>query len=103
MTQPGSPTGGPLPYESYQGRPAPPTSPLLVLIAWLVVGVPAAWGVEQMVMKSLALFRNAPTGAPLTAPSKSASTAPVSAPATAPASSGAAPTAPMTEPASTGR
>jgi hypothetical protein len=26
-------------------------------ISWLVVGVPAAWGVTQVVLKSLALFR----------------------------------------------
>ena len=30
---------------------------LAVLAAWLVVGIPAAWGVAQVVIKSMALFR----------------------------------------------
>ena len=52
--QPGNPPAG---------RAAPPaaphrTSPLLVAVAWLVVGVPAAWGVSQTVMRSLDLFRS---------------------------------------------
>ena len=28
-----------------------------LVIAWLVVGVPAAWGVWQVLVRSLALFR----------------------------------------------
>lgn len=30
---------------------------LRVLLAWLVVGIPAMWGVAQVVEKSMALFR----------------------------------------------
>lgn len=30
---------------------------LKLLLAWLVVAVPAAWGVAQVVAKSVALFR----------------------------------------------
>ena len=45
------------------------TSPLLLLVAWLVVGIPAAWGVSQTVMRSLDLFKSPPpTGAPTTVP-----------------------------------
>lgn len=33
------------------------TSPLSIAFAWLVVGVPLAWGIYQTVMKSLALFQ----------------------------------------------
>lgn len=32
------------------------TSPILLIVAWLVVGIPAAWGVSQTVMRSLDLF-----------------------------------------------
>src|SRR5437868_4109652 len=81
MTQPSPSTGGPLPY---QARPTSPTSPGLVLLAWLVVGIPAAWGVEQTVIKSLALFRNAPPAAPAVAPAAAPATAPTTAPSTAP-------------------
>jgi len=28
-----------------------------LVVAWLVVGIPAAWGVAQVVAKSMALFR----------------------------------------------
>jgi hypothetical protein len=28
-----------------------------LLLGWLVVGIPAAWGVAQVVVKSMALFR----------------------------------------------
>ena len=28
-----------------------------LVLAWLVVGIPAAWGVAQVVVKSAALFR----------------------------------------------
>jgi hypothetical protein len=88
MTQPAPSTGVPL---SYQPQSAPPTSPVLVLLAWLVVGIPAAWGVEQTVMKSLALFRNTPPAAqtpttPTRVPITSPSTAPSTAPAAGPSS-----------------
>ena len=36
------------------------TSPLLLIVAWLVVGIPAAWGVSQTVMRSLDLFKSSP-------------------------------------------
>jgi hypothetical protein len=36
---------------------ADPLGPIKLLIAWAVVGIPAAWGVWQVVLKSLALFR----------------------------------------------
>ncbi len=32
-------------------------SRLALWVSWLVVGIPAAWGVSQVVVKSLALFR----------------------------------------------
>ncbi len=41
-----------------------PSSPLIVAIAWLIVAIPAGWGVEQTFVKSLALFRQ-PTTAPV--------------------------------------
>ena len=28
-----------------------------LIVSWLVVGIPAAWGVVQVVVKSFALFR----------------------------------------------
>ena len=34
-----------------------PSQALRLLIAWTVVGVPALWGVSQVIAKSLALFR----------------------------------------------
>ncbi|MFM7215041.1 MAG: hypothetical protein ACKO3H_09215 [Verrucomicrobiota bacterium] len=36
---------------------------LKLVIAWLLVGVPLAWGVIQSIEKSLPLFRGAPTTA----------------------------------------
>ena len=30
---------------------------LAVIVSWIIVGIPAAWGVVQVVVKSLALFR----------------------------------------------
>ncbi len=51
------PANAPLDYRT----PQPPrTSPLLLIVAWLVVGVPAAWGVSQTVMRSMDLFRSPP-------------------------------------------
>jgi hypothetical protein len=32
------------------------SSTLLLILCWLIVGLPAAWGVEQTVVKSAALF-----------------------------------------------
>ena len=40
--------------------PEKQTSPIVLIVAWLIVGVPAAWGVEQTVLKSLDLFRSQP-------------------------------------------
>jgi hypothetical protein len=34
------------------------TSPALLIIAWLIVLIPAAWGVSQTVSKSMDLFRS---------------------------------------------
>lgn len=33
------------------------TSPVAVILAWLVVGIPLLWGVYQTLIKSVALFR----------------------------------------------
>jgi hypothetical protein len=33
------------------------TSPLVLLLAWLAVGVPLLWGVAQTLKKALALFK----------------------------------------------
>jgi len=37
-----------------QGKPTPPT---LVILAWLVVGTPLAWGIVQTLKKAAALFQ----------------------------------------------
>ncbi len=37
--------------------PANPRQWVRLILAWLVVLVPSAWGVGQVVIKSLALFR----------------------------------------------
>lgn len=37
--------------------PSPPGERWKLAASWLVVGIPAAWGVAQVVLKSLALFR----------------------------------------------
>lgn len=37
--------------------PADPLAPMKLLGAWLFVGLPAAWGVWQVFVKSLALFK----------------------------------------------
>ena len=44
------------------------TSPLLIVAAWVVVGLPALWGVYQTSRTSLDLFRAA-SAAPATQPS----------------------------------
>jgi hypothetical protein len=41
------------------------TSPALLMIAWLIVLIPAAWGVSQTVTRSMDLFRS-PIAAPTT-------------------------------------
>ena len=33
------------------------TSPLLIGLAWLVVGIPFLWGFSQTVQKAIALFQ----------------------------------------------
>jgi hypothetical protein len=42
------------------------TSPLLLIVAWLIVGIPAAWGVTQTVKRSMDLFKAPPAPAPST-------------------------------------
>lgn len=32
------------------------SSPIALILAWLAVGIPLAWGVSQTLIKSLALF-----------------------------------------------
>jgi hypothetical protein len=39
----------------------------LLILAWLIVGIPAAWGVTQTAKRSMDLF-TAPIPAPTTAP-----------------------------------
>ena len=41
------------------------TSPVLLILAWLVVGIPAAWGVTQTVKRSMDLFKSSPPPAPI--------------------------------------
>jgi hypothetical protein len=61
-----------IPVTTHNFQPAPDpthpdvaggTSPALVAIAWLVVGVPLAWGVSQTLIRSLDLFRAPPAAA----------------------------------------
>jgi hypothetical protein len=35
----------------------PSSSPLLLVFAWLWVGLPLAWGITQTLQKALALFQ----------------------------------------------
>ena len=42
------------------------TSPVVLIIAWLIVGIPAAWGVTQTVKRSMDLFKAPPAPAPST-------------------------------------
>jgi hypothetical protein len=45
------------------------SSPLVIALAWLIVGIPAAWGVEQTFKKSMALFGpSSQSTTPLAAP-----------------------------------
>ena len=41
------------------------SSPVVLVVVWLIVGLPGAWGVEQTLHKSLDLFR-APAPVPAT-------------------------------------
>jgi hypothetical protein len=47
------------------------TNPALIVAAWLLVGIPLAWGVSQTFLKSLDLFR-----APVAQTGKGATPAP---------------------------
>jgi hypothetical protein len=42
----------------------------VLIAAWLIVAIPAAWGISQTVRKSLALFTSGP--APVVAPATAA-------------------------------
>ena len=44
----------------YAAVPPRGTSPLLLIVAWLIVGIPAAWGVTQTAKRSMDLFKSAP-------------------------------------------
>ncbi|MEO7964307.1 MAG: oxalate:formate antiporter [Gemmatimonadaceae bacterium] len=45
------------PNELTREAAAKNSQTLELAISWLVVGIPAAWGIWQVVIKSLALFR----------------------------------------------
>jgi hypothetical protein len=45
------------PVSNPGDAPADPQGPVKLLLAWLFVGLPAAWGVWQVFVKSLALFK----------------------------------------------
>jgi hypothetical protein len=49
----------------YETKQPSSTSPVVLIVAWLIVLIPAAWGVSQTVTKSMDLFR-APPPAPTT-------------------------------------
>lgn len=44
------------------------SSPVLLVIVWLIVGIPALWGVSQTVKTSLNLFNPPASTQPATAP-----------------------------------
>jgi hypothetical protein len=49
------------------------SSPVLILLAWIVVSIPAAWGIYNTGLNAMKLFTETPTtlsGTPLPAPSK---------------------------------
>jgi hypothetical protein len=49
------------------------SSPALVFLAWLVVSIPAGWGVYNTVLGAVRLFTDTPTtlmGAPIVTPPK---------------------------------
>jgi hypothetical protein len=45
------------PKTSPSSPSSPSSSPLVVIVAWLLVGLPLLWGVTQTFSKALALFR----------------------------------------------
>lgn len=53
---------------------ARPSSPALIALAWIVVGVPFGWGVYKSALNAAKLFQSPP--AATAAPSPSPSTAP---------------------------
>ena len=58
-------------------QPAERSSRALLIIAWVVVGIPAAWGVTQTVRRSMDLFTSpppAPVAAPVEAPAEAPTT-----------------------------
>ncbi len=44
------------PDTRHDGTDAAPTNPVLVALAWLVVGLPLAYGLWQTLVKASALF-----------------------------------------------
>jgi hypothetical protein len=44
------------------------SSAAMILLAWLIVGVPLGWGIYNTVLNSQKLFQNAPITAPATRP-----------------------------------
>ena len=46
----------------------------MLIVAWLIVGLPAMWGVSQTFLKSLDLFRAPAAAATTTAPTTTAPT-----------------------------
>ena len=43
-------------YEAEARAPGAPSNPMILVLAWLAVGLPLAWGVAQTIKKALALF-----------------------------------------------
>ena len=60
------------------------TSPVAIAVAWIVVIIPAAWGITQTIRQSTQLFKNPPAVATPTTPSGAKNT-PISAPMLGPA------------------
>lgn len=50
-----APTRDTAPHST--GETPSPTTPVQLIAAWALVGVPLAWGVWQVIQKSMALFR----------------------------------------------
>jgi hypothetical protein len=48
------------------------SSPVLIAIAWLIVIVPAAWGLNKTVQNAMKLFTTAPPAAAAAAPTPAA-------------------------------
>lgn len=79
-------------YESTGGHA---TSSVAIAIAWIVVIIPAAWGITQTIRQSTQLFKSPPPQvAPVT--SSGARNAPLSAPTLGPAATTTTTTAPKT-------